>query len=131
METREELVEQLTSIQKKEKEVRKKINSIDYENKLKEAEKNVGKYFIELTGSDGYFRCAYVYGVDKVDCSPLVLDVHYWKDQEKGWFAIEFSSHFSVRNYDDSEDSWVEIDKETFSEHYEEVQRRISLAFNS
>ena len=131
METREEIVEQLTSIKNKEKELRQKLDSIDYESKLTEVEKNVGKYFLQLTGSDGYFRCAYVYGIDKTDCSPLVLDVYYWKDQEKGWFAIEFNSTFSIKSYDDSEDSWEEIEKEVFLEHYKEVQRRISLAFKS
>jgi hypothetical protein len=125
--SREKLVEQLIAIRAEEKEIRKQLDLVDYEEKFNDAKQYEGKYFKEVNEHhEGCVRCVFVYAVDKTNCTPVSLYVNYWIGQETH-FEIEYYGLFHPRNLDE-EDKWVEIDRNEFLQHFNEAQRLISLA---
>jgi hypothetical protein len=125
--SRAKLVEQLTALKEQEKEIRKQLDLVDYEEKFNDAKQYEGRYFKEANEHhEGCVRCVFVYAVDKTNCTPMSLCVNYWIGQETH-FEIEYYGHFHPRNWDE-EDKWVEIDRNEFLQHFNEAQRLISLA---
>ena len=125
--SRAKLVEQLTALKEQEKEIRKQLDLVDYEEKFNDAKQYEGRYFKEANEHhEGCVRCVFVYAVDKTNCTPMSLCVNYWIGQET-YFEIEYYGQFHPRNWDE-EDNWVEIDRNEFLQHFNEAQRLISLA---
>ncbi len=127
---REEIVKRLNAIQKQENAVRKELESLDHKERLADATQYYGKYYKENVVSKHnkkYFRCVFVYAVDKKACQPIAMEISYWSDKDD-WFSIQNYHHFRVRDYDDTEDKWVEITKTEFDKHYTEVRSRINKA---
>jgi hypothetical protein len=124
---REKLLEQLTSIRKQEEEISKQIDAIDYEERLNDAKQYEGRYFKDVsTNNKEYIRCLFVYGTDEKNCTPNSLCVNYWENNEEYHFKIEDYDYFRPKHFDEDIDKWIEISKEEFQQHYNEVQRRIS-----
>ncbi len=129
MDKRDEIIKRLNSVQKKEKAIRKELESLDYDNRLKDAMQYTGKYFKKNdTKESEYFRGMYIYGVDKETCQPKGLEISYWSDKDD-WFSIENEYNFTMRGYDDEKDRWIEITKEEFELRYSQVQARINKAY--
>ena len=131
---REKLKEKLTAIKKQEEEVRKQIEELDYNEKLKDASQYEGKYFKEVdkhNKENKYVRCLFIYSTDKERCEPMSLLIGYWKDNDKSYFNIEYYGHFHPGKWDDDDrEKWIEISKEEYTQHYNEVQKRISLCID-
>lgn len=126
---REKLVEQLKAIREQEKEIRKQLDEVDYEEKLNDAQQYEGRYFKEAKDHHkGSIRCLFVYATEKTNCTPMSLCVSYWEESETSYFDIEYYGHF---NWGGDDDKWVEIDKDEYLRHYNEVQKRISMAVAS
>lgn len=130
MEEREKLTEQLIATKNQLKEIREKLEAIDYKDRLSEAKQYEGKFFKELRDSDNYVRCLFVYSTDKDRCEPMCLSLNYYLDNETSYFTIDYDNTFFPKKWDEDDDRWVEISKEEYMQHYNEVQRRISLALN-
>jgi hypothetical protein len=130
--SREKLVEQLKAIREQEKEIRKQLDAVDYEEKFNDAKQYEGRYFKEANDHHkGSIRCLFVYATEKTNCTPMSLCVSYWEENETSYFDIEYYGHFHPRNWDGDVDKWVEIDKDEYLRHYNEVQKRISMAVAS
>ena len=130
---RKKLVEQLMQLQEQEKQIREQLNSMDYDQRFADAKQYEGRYFKE---NEEYhkecIRCLYVYSTDKVNCTPMSLCISYWLDNEDSYFTIDFYSLFYPKKWvDDDGDKWIEISKEEYMEHYEQVQRRIVKAIKT
>lgn len=126
--TREELSKKLFSLRKEIGEVREKLDSFDYEERLSKVNKLLGKCFIESDSNihDGkYITCLYIYNVEKDSCSPESIRIVYYTDSDIH-FQIEYYYHFDI----DEDNNYSEITKEEFMVHYNEVQKRISNALN-
>ena len=101
--SREKLVEQLIAIRSQEKEIRKQLDLVDYEEKFNDAKQYEGKYFKESNEHhEECVRCVFVYSVDKTNCTPVSLCVNYWIGQETH-FEIEYYGHFHPRNWDEED----------------------------
>ena len=125
---REELVDKLNAIRKQENEIRKQLNELDYEKNLNNLRKYEGKYYKELDNYESSVSCLFVYGIDE-NCRLMALNISYWKDNEKSFFEISYYSHFNIED-DEVKCRWIEITKEEYMEHYQEVVKRISFALS-
>ncbi len=129
MDKREEIVGRLNALDYQRKEVRKELEVLDYESKLAESKKYEGKYYKTIEKfHPQHFRCAYVYTVCTESCEPKAIEISYWADKYD-WFNIENEHNFRLRGYDDDEDTWTEITKEEFDEHYSQVHDRINKTY--
>lgn len=125
---RDEIIEELDKIGKQEKELRGKLKTIDYERNLSNAKQYEGKYFKQADSyHEEHVRCLFVYGIDKENCNPECLSLSYWKDKYS-WFEIEYYHSFNPNRWDEDNTEWCEITKQEYDHHYEEVQKRISMA---
>lgn len=125
--TREELVNELNSLREQQKKVRDKLDAFDYDEKFNKNSELVGRCFIESNiVNENSIDCVLVFGLEKETCNPLAIRIMYWKDN-MFYFNIENYSYFS---YNDSNYNWIEINKDIFMEHYQEVQKRILNALN-
>lgn len=61
----------------------------------------------------------------------MSLSISYWKDNETAYYTIEYYNHFHPKKWDDDIDKWIEITKEEYQLHYDEVQKRISFALST
>lgn len=131
MDRRKELVAQLISLREAESEVRKKLEGLDYEQRFADAKQYCGKYYSEINSHHKKcVRCLFVYGIDKVNCTPESICINYWENQDT-FFGIEHYSQLNPKKWDEDEDAWKEITKEEFDHHYSEVMKRVELAINS
>ncbi len=129
---REKLVEQLIAIREQEKEIRKQLDAVDYEERFNNAKQYEGRYFKEVNDHHKEsVRCLFVYATDIENCNPMALCVSYWVGNETSYFEIEYYGHFHPKKWDDDIDKWIEISKEEYQQHYEEAQRRISFAVST
>jgi len=129
---REKLVKQLIAIREQEKEIRKQLDAVDYEERFNDAKQYEGRYFKEVNDyHKERVRCLFVYSTDKERCEPMALCVGYWIGNETSYFEIEYYGHFYPKKWDDDIDKWVEIRKEEYQQHYEEVQKRIFSAVST
>lgn len=126
--SREKLVEELIALQEQEKEIRKQLDALDYEERFNDAKQYEGRYFREVNRSKEYIRCVHVYGTCKERCEPLSLLVSYWNEEGINSYQIESYNHFYPKKWGDETDVWEEITEEEYHQHYEEVQKRITLA---
>lgn len=127
METREELIEKQQELYKQINTIQEKIQEIDYSQKFEEANKFVGKYYLEnhkMNQPDyTYYRCFYVYDINKETCQLHALEISY-NSESLHWFSIQYYSCF----YPEREDfDIIEIPKQEFETHYSEIQRRINI----
>ncbi len=122
---REEIVSRLRANQNQQQEIRKELDAIDYEERFAEANQYVGKFFREIyKTNDEYFRCFYVYDIDKVECRTKTLEISYYANQDE-FYSIEYYNHFHPKNHDE-EDKYEVITEEEFKKHYNEILRRIN-----
>ncbi len=121
---RDKLIEELMLIREQENKIKNQLNILDYEERLKNAKLYEGRYFKEIDNTSEYVRCLFVYSVDVVSCQFMSICINYYTNIETTYFGIEYYNHFNPSDTD-----WVEIPKEEFLEHYNEVQRRISDIF--
>lgn len=129
---REKLVEKLINIKKQAEKIRKQLDNIDYEERFNIAKQYEGRYFKEVDNyHNGYIRCLFVYSTDKEQCNPMSLSISYWKDNETAYYTIEYYNHFHPKKWDDDIDKWIEITKEEYQLHYDEVQKRISFVLST
>lgn len=124
------LVEELQRLQKQEDNLRKKIDDIDYKKKLAAVMKYEGKYFMEEEGEGAHkhISCMFVYAIDSTSCELKSIAIRYWEDKDN-YFGIEFSALFNPEKYRD--EKWIEISKEEFEKHYQEVQKTIIRALTT
>ncbi len=126
---RNTLIERLILLQEQESQVRKQLNALDYEDKIKHEKQYEGKYFKEVYQNDSeYVRCLFVHSTDINSCEPKSISVYYYRDHNDH-FQIEFYSLFDPKKYGE-EEKWIEIKKEEFDKHYWEVMKRINLAIS-
>lgn len=128
---REKLAEQLAEINQKRDEVLKQIQLLDHDENLKIANQYLHKCFIEKNEHhDAYIRCVYIYAIDEESCEPQAISLVYWKNIENAWFTIEFTNSFNPTKWEET-DSWSEISKEEYLDHYQQVKKRIDLALSN
>lgn len=128
---RDKLVLKILSLRKKEEEIRKQLDEIDYKEKFNDANQYEGKYFKEKTKyHDENVRCLFVYSINNETCEPMALCINYWVNNKTSYFGIDYHGHFHPKKWVDDEEKWEEISKDEYMKHYDEVQLRISLALN-
>lgn len=125
---REELTGKLDGLIKQEREIRKQLESFDYEERLANAKKYEGKYFKEIDSHKEHIRCLFVYATDKENCDPIALLISYWADNDVSYFSIEDYRQYNPEKWIEDSDRWIEITADEYLSHYIEVQKRISLA---
>lgn len=125
MKRREELAKQLRDLNIKSLEIRKEINALDFEQKIKESEVYLNKYFLEICKgvNDKYIHIVFVYGIDE-NCEPKSIRCSYLVDNVD-FFQLENSTTFNPKKWDD-EDNFIEISKEEFYKHYEIIKEKIN-----
>ncbi len=129
---KEKLVQQLIAIREQEKELRKQLDAVDYDERFKDAKQYEGRYFKEVNDHHKEsVRCLFIYDTDKESCRPMALCVSYWIGNETAYFEIGYYGHFHPKQWEDDVDKWVEVSKEEFEHHYEEVQKRISFSVST
>lgn len=129
---KEDLRKHLLELRKQISETQKLLDSFEYEERISEAKKYIGRCFEEKNNHPNreYIRCLFVYGFDKESAENNSLLVSYWKEYESSYFTLEHYGHFNPKNWE-NEDEWQEITKEKFMEHYEQVQKRISMSITT
>lgn len=128
---RDKLVEQLTELSKQANIIRKEIEKFDYDNKFSEANKYLGKYYKEVyNNNDKYISCVYVYGIKDDNCELKSMTVSYWSDSER-YYNIGYKAYFHPKEDEEDGEKWIEIDKEEFMIHHDNVQKMISKFLNN
>ncbi len=129
MDKRQEILDRLNALRDQAKEVKKELDDLDYTDRLANAIVYRGKYYKEIQKyHDEYFRGVYVYNIDLETCECKGMEISYWSNKDD-WFSIQNEHDFKVRGYDDDEDTWIEITKEEFDNHYSQVHSRINKAY--
>ena len=118
----EELVSELIKLREREKEIRKALNQLEFDEKYARASKYIGKFYIE-TGRCS-IRSVHVHGINPETSDLRAICVNYWEDNEDSYFGIEDHHYFKPWDQD-SIFNWKETTKDEYLKHYEEVQRRI------
>jgi hypothetical protein len=117
-ENRDEMVLRLGSIEKEARYLRSRLESIDYNNRMEEASKYLGRYYKSKENEPRY---VFVYDICKVNCNPLSIEFYYGGDADiTGTINIR-SSYFP----DDEFQEWIEISKEEFMINYFIVENSI------
>lgn len=130
METREEIHNKQKELRDQLDILKKQVQDMDREENIAEANKYLGKFYIEVQKYDHtqkYIRIYHVYGIEKTgSCGLLTLAAHYNQDH-KGYFGIEDSTHFwpEPDSNDDLRNEYKEITMQEFDRHYAEVINRI------
>jgi len=125
MNDKEELLEQLKILKEKQKELEKQIRDVDHVDLYAKNKQYVGKCFMSHDGCD-CIRCVLIYDI-KTDCTWMSLEIYYYPEVETH-FNIEYIDYFNPIN--DEFFKWIEITRKEFDEHFEEVQKRINLAYS-
>lgn len=110
-ENRNEMVLRLQSIENEAKYLRSRIDVMDYNNRMEEAKKYLGKYYKSNENSPQY---VFVYDICKINCQPISLDFYYSKDTSVSGVINIGSSYFP----NDEFHEWIEISKEEFMVNY-------------
>lgn len=125
---RQQLQEELNVLFKKQAEIRKALEILDYESNMEKAKEYIGKYYKETGNTEDFVSCLYIYGINNDNCDPIALNISYYGNTNE-YYNISHYTHFNPNKWTEDKDKWIQITKEEYASHYQEVQKRINLAF--
>ncbi len=122
---REGLVSRMIELRNEEREIRRKLDKMDFDDRHKISEKYLGKFYIDPRDGNNYVRCLHVFGIDPETAGLRSMCLSYWPGNEKTSFGIEYYGHFKPWDDESSFFNWREIGKDEYLKHYLQVQRII------
>lgn len=131
--TREEIEKRRKDIEIEDQNLIGMLNDLDRDRRVGYLNQFVGKCYKQKHFEPGAFinscSCLMVYKVDEKRLKAWSISVTYWDNDPEfipEYFGIESSDLFDPENEDMKK--WIEITKEEFNTHYNEVEKRINLA---
>jgi hypothetical protein len=119
--TRQEIIDRTVTLRRELKDLRGKLEQVDYDERYAEASKFINRSFIEVDSrSNGRICCVYVFGIEPVNCTTKAIQVSYYPENDMH-FSIEYDYHFNPESIESSR-KFTEISREEFQLHYDQVQ---------
>ncbi len=129
MNKRDQITRKLISVRKQEEELRKQLATLDYDKRMKDAKKYLGKYYkeIEKYRDTQHIHCLYVYNINVESVDLESINIRYWK-KGKTHFEIEYYHMFNPEKWPD--DKFKEITKAEYEKHFKIVMKKITEAIS-
>jgi len=122
---RKEIIEKIQKLKIEENVLREQLELLDLDEKTSKSKKLLGKCYQNNMLRSDYISCLFIYGYDIKTCEPLSLEISYYPETDT-FFNIEYHC---VEYYTLVED-YIEITREEFMKHYNNVQEIIKKHIN-
>lgn len=126
--TEEELFQQLQLLNEQRSKIQEELDKFSYKKRFDLASINKGKFFKETPSEfhPEYVKCIHVYDIRPEDCKPECIFLTYYTNLDT-YFNVQYYDYFDLK---DDFSNWIEITKDEFMQHYNEVFSKIQKSLN-